>query len=90
MLVIFRVSAAVALGLTICKSLLPRSWADILPFGGSELSELGLVFGVSFIICECVDGLRHAGSWWHAKNFPLTGWRYATHPPCQNKVIPNE
>jgi hypothetical protein len=37
---------------------------DVLPLGGSELAEIGLLFGLAFMIHEWADGLRHLRIWW--------------------------
>lgn len=50
------------MGLTICEALLPKAFGDLLPLGGSHLAQIGILFGVTFIICEWAEGLGKIGA----------------------------
>ena len=49
---VFRTAATCEIALTVCHSMWPQL---ALPFGGSELGQLGLVFATAFITVETVD-----------------------------------
>jgi len=67
MLVVLRSVAAAELGLTVCRALMPQLWTDRLPLGGSEVTEIGLLFVLAFVVYELADGIHHALAWWQER-----------------------
>jgi hypothetical protein len=58
MIVLFRFASAIELALICAEGLVPGS-GDILPLGGNHLAQVGVVFGVSFILTEVGDAAVH-------------------------------
>jgi branched-subunit amino acid ABC-type transport system permease component len=58
-MMLLRFAGALELALVCAEGVVPGSGA-ILPLGGSPLSQVGVVFGVSFVFTELVEILINA------------------------------
>lgn len=62
MSMIFRTAAALGLSLEIAQNSLGHHLA-LLPEVTNPLAQLGLIFGVTFVLVELWDGLKTAARW---------------------------
>lgn len=53
---VVRIVAAGELSLTLLEGLFPQTLHHLLPLAGSQAAQIGILFGATYVACECCDG----------------------------------